>query len=40
MPGFRASPEYQQWQALLHDFYEPFPVVEYVDEVTRVPKGS
>ena len=23
--GFRGSPEYQQWRALLHEFYEPFP---------------
>jgi heme-degrading monooxygenase HmoA len=30
--GFRGSPEYQQWRALLHHYYEPFPVVEhYVD---------
>ncbi len=27
--GFRQSPEYQQWRALLHRFYEPFPVVEH-----------
>ena len=27
--GFRQSPEYQQWRALLHHFYEPFPVVEH-----------
>ena len=27
--GFRQSPEYQQWKALLHRFYEPFPVVEH-----------
>lgn len=27
--GFRGSPEYQQWRALLHGFYEPFPVVEH-----------
>ncbi len=34
--GFRGSPEYQQWRALLHDFYEPFPVVEHFAEVTQV----
>jgi len=34
--GFRGSPEYQQWRALLHEFYEPFPVVEHFDEVERV----
>lgn len=27
--GFRQSPEYQQWRALLHLFYDPFPVVEH-----------
>jgi heme-degrading monooxygenase HmoA len=27
--GFRGSPEYQEWRALLHHFYEPFPVVEH-----------
>ncbi len=25
--GFRGSPQYQQWRALLHQFYEPFPDV-------------
>ncbi len=32
--GFRGSPEYQQWRALLHRFYEPFPVVEHYNLVT------
>jgi heme-degrading monooxygenase HmoA len=27
--GFRGSPQYQEWQALLHDFYDPFPTVEH-----------
>ncbi|MEM6251650.1 MAG: antibiotic biosynthesis monooxygenase [Cyanobacteria bacterium P01_D01_bin.156] len=27
--GFRGSEEYQQWKALLHHFYDPFPVVEH-----------
>ena len=27
--GFRGSPDYQEWKALLHSFYEPFPVVEH-----------
>lgn len=27
--GFRKSPAYQQWRALLHDFYDPMPSVEY-----------
>ena len=32
--GFRQSPQYQQWRALLHHFYEPFPVVEHFHEVS------
>ncbi|MGB7235583.1 MAG: antibiotic biosynthesis monooxygenase [Rhodococcus sp. (in: high G+C Gram-positive bacteria)] len=27
--GFRGSDEYQEWKALLHHFYDPFPVVEH-----------
>ena len=27
--GFRQSPDYQRWKALLHHFYDPFPVVEH-----------
>jgi heme-degrading monooxygenase HmoA len=27
--GFRKSKDYQQWKALLHHYYEPFPVVEH-----------
>jgi len=26
---FRQSARYQQWRALLHHFYDPFPVVEH-----------
>lgn len=26
---FRQSAEYQSWKALLHHFYDPFPVVEH-----------
>lgn len=33
--GFRGSPEYGRWRALLHEFYEPFPVVEHFAEVVR-----
>jgi len=29
--GFRQSAEYQQWKALLHHFYEPFPTVEHYE---------
>jgi heme-degrading monooxygenase HmoA len=31
--GFRGSPEYQQWRALLHHFYDPFPDVEHFERV-------
>jgi heme-degrading monooxygenase HmoA len=31
--GFRGSREYQQWRALLHHFYDPFPVVEHFTTV-------
>jgi heme-degrading monooxygenase HmoA len=27
--GFRNSPEYQRWKALLHHFYDPFPRVDH-----------
>lgn len=27
--GFRKSDAYQEWKALLHHFYEPFPTVEH-----------
>lgn len=31
--GFRGSPEYQEWKALLHHFYDPFPSVEHYEVV-------
>ncbi|RZU32931.1 antibiotic biosynthesis monooxygenase family protein [Blastococcus saxobsidens] len=31
--GFRGSAAYQQWRALLHSFYDPFPVVEHFTTV-------
>lgn len=31
--GFRQSPQYQQWKALLHHFYHPFPTVEHYQQV-------
>ena len=31
--GFRGSPEYQKWRALLHHFYEPFPELEHYQKV-------
>ncbi len=33
--GFRGSKEYQEWKALLHHFYEPFPTVEHFTKVER-----
>lgn len=32
--GFRGSPEYERWRALLHHFYDPFPTVEHYESVT------
>jgi heme-degrading monooxygenase HmoA len=34
LTGFRESPAYQQWRALLHHFYDPFPTVEHYEPVT------
>jgi heme-degrading monooxygenase HmoA len=31
--GFRQSEQYQEWRALLHHFYEPFPLVEHYQTV-------
>jgi heme-degrading monooxygenase HmoA len=31
--GFRGSPEFQQWRALLHHFYVPTPLVEHFEQV-------
>lgn len=33
--GFRQSPQYQQWRALLHHFYDPFPTVEHFVSVAH-----
>jgi heme-degrading monooxygenase HmoA len=33
--GFRQSPQYQQWQSLLHHFYDPFPTVEHYTAVSE-----
>ena len=33
--GFRGSPEYERWRALLHHFYDPFPTVEHYELVVR-----
>jgi heme-degrading monooxygenase HmoA len=34
--GFRTSPQYQRWKALLHHFYDPFPNVEHFEAVYAV----
>lgn len=34
--GFRKSAEYQRWKALLHHFYNPFPVVEHYEDVQMI----
>jgi heme-degrading monooxygenase HmoA len=31
--GFRGSAQYLEWKALLHHFYDPFPVVEHYEAV-------
>jgi heme-degrading monooxygenase HmoA len=31
--GFRQSVAYQEWRALLHHFYDPFPIVEHYAQV-------
>jgi heme-degrading monooxygenase HmoA len=35
--GFRQSDRYQRWRALLHHFYDPFPVVEHYTEIELHP---
>ncbi|MEK7293000.1 MAG: antibiotic biosynthesis monooxygenase [Actinomycetota bacterium] len=34
--GFRGSPSYQKWRALLHEFYDPFPTVLHFENRVRV----
>ena len=31
--GFRKSQSYQKWKALLHKYYNPFPIVEHYETV-------
>ena len=31
--GFRKSKEYQEWKALLHHFYDPFPTVKHYESI-------
>lgn len=35
--GFRGSTGYQEWERLLHHFYDPFPMVEHFTAVPGVP---
>jgi heme-degrading monooxygenase HmoA len=32
--GFRVSAEYEEWKALLHHFYDPFPRVEHFADIS------
>ena len=38
--GFRDSPRYQEWRALLHHFYDPFPTVEHFEPVYPAPPAG
>lgn len=31
--GFRKSPQYEEWKALLHHYYDPFPTVEHYVQI-------
>lgn len=35
--GFRESEAYESWKALLHHYYDPFPVVEHFETVISGP---
>lgn len=34
--GFRKTEGYERWRALLHHFYDPFPVVEHYEPLVEV----
>jgi heme-degrading monooxygenase HmoA len=38
--GFRKSPGFQRWRALLHHFYDPFPTVEHYAVVPELGPGT
>jgi heme-degrading monooxygenase HmoA len=38
--GFRGSPDYARWKALLHPFYHPFPTVSHYVAVGRPAPGG
>jgi heme-degrading monooxygenase HmoA len=35
--GFRGSAVFQEWRALLHHFYDPFPTVEHFEDRVSMP---
>ena len=37
--GFRLSKAYQRWKALLHHYYDPFPIVEHYEAVPTLATG-
>lgn len=38
--GFRQAAVYQEWKALLHPFYDPFPLVEHYEKVLSYPTAN
>ncbi len=34
--GFRKSKIYLKWKELLHDYYDPFPIVEHYETVFEI----
>lgn len=38
--NFRGSSEYQQWKALLHHYYDPFPTVLHYELVEGATRGA
>jgi heme-degrading monooxygenase HmoA len=38
--GFRGSPQYLRWKAMLHHFYDPFPTVEHYRLVNPPPVSA
>jgi heme-degrading monooxygenase HmoA len=37
--GFRESALYQKWKALLHHYYDPFPIVEHYETILKFEKS-
>jgi heme-degrading monooxygenase HmoA len=38
--GFRQSDRYEEWRALLHPFYDPFPRVEHYADALELDRGT